>query len=295
MMSDGINAEDVVAVLGLDPIRGPVAVYGSQIDGKPRASNLYSLSLEDYAIDTYESATGKSMVKIFPYKSQWRTSDALWITLRKNAPMPKLGAAEMAYFTGIEACPWAERILQIETPRTRDLHQWGEATGHVISPRQVHSVPYRAVVKAVWNMHVTKIWRGDIVAVLEDEVRIYPIEYDQKFAQAIDDGVTHFYQEYVEKKVMPTPDYRPSCYEFLSTHFAEPKDGYLLDPNEESIAIAQHLRATNALLKQHRLQAEELVNKLCAMMGEAEGIEGVCTWKKDIGGVRRFRLLGDEN
>jgi hypothetical protein len=291
----GITASDVVAILGLDPINGPLAIFGSKMGSMTPNLDVYAATLREYGADRYELLTERHLIAIHPFRSGWRIADTNWVTARRNAPMPRLDENGEAFFTGIEACPWAERILQIEVVRARESHLWGDEVAGHISPRQVHSVPYPAVIKAIWNMHVTKIWRCDLVAVLEDQIRIYPIEYDQLFAQAIEDGISNFYQENILKNVQPPADWRSSSYEYLAVAHSEVKEGYLLDPNEETIGIAQHLRATNSLLKQHRLQAEELVNKLCAKMGEAEGIEGICTWKKDIGGTRRFRLLGDDN
>jgi predicted phage-related endonuclease len=291
----GITASDVVAILGLDPINGPLAIFGSKMGSLTPNLDVYAATLREYGANCYELQTERHLIGIHLYRSGWRVADTGWVAARRNAPMPRLDENQEAFFTGIEACPWAERLLQIEVVRARESHLWGEEVAGHISPRQVHSVPYQAVIKAIWNMHVTKIWRCDLVAVLEDQIRIYPIEYDQLFAQAIEDGVSNFYQENILKNVLPPADWRPSSYEYLASAFHEVKEGYFIDPTEESIGIAQHLRATNSLLRQHRLQAEELVNKLCAKMGEAEGIEGICTWKKDISGTRRFRLLGDDN
>jgi len=296
--SDGITASDVIAILGLDPVNGPLAIYSSKIGEQNSNDDVYADAMEAYGSDRYVLQTQKDLIEIHPYKSGWKIADTQWVAARRNAPPPRFDVDQVAFFTGIEACHWAERILQIETVRARDSNRWGDSLwpqqGY-ISPRNAHSIPYYAIVKAIWNMHVTKIWRCDVVAVVEDQIRIYAIEYDQLFAQAIEDGISTFYNENIVKKIMPAADWRPSCYEAIMKTFPTPKEGYFLDPNEETMGIAQHLRATNALLKQHRLQAEELVNKLCASMGDAEGIEGICTWKADAGGTRRFRLLGDDN
>jgi len=298
--TDALSADDVVAVLGLHKKIGALAVYGSKVDGHSFIRDAFESGpihdgLMSYAQAWYSLKTEKRLVKVRSYKRDWRSAAMDRIVLRKNAPEPKLNMNDEAIFTGIETCPWAERIIQIETPRAMDHDFWGDETPETISPRRAHSVPYRAIVKAVWNMHVTKIYRCDILAVIEDEVRAYSIEHDQMFAQAIEDGLATFWKDNIEKKAPPPADYRPSCYDYLAEVFRAPKEGYVLDPTDETIALSQQLRAARSIIKTHQLQAEEFINRLCQSMGEADGIDQICTWKKDAQGVRHFRLLGSDN
>lgn len=287
----GIGGSDIAAIIGADKHRGPLVVYGNKVEGidvplydndtAARRGNL----LENFAAQLYAERTKRTLVEPNSYRKEWRIASMDRIALRPNAPEPRENEKGRVNFTFIEACHWAERIVEIKCPTVHTIWDWGPETGVPVNPRQAHGVPYKYVLQCIWYMHVTGIRRCDLVALLDTEIRIYPIEYNSLFTEAIEEAASVFWNSHVVPKVPPPADWRLASHKYLLERFPEPEIGLLLDPTEESMALVAHLRATKSLLREHGLQADEIQNRLCAIIGDAQGIDGLCTWNKTVGRV----------
>jgi len=333
-MTHGIDGSDLVALMGLNEKRGPLAVYVAKTD--PDKTTLLEdrrrAALLSYVAARYEERTRRKTVSVRPYQNEWRLATIDRIVLSGDQITPALDPEGRATLTHNSPKIWADILLTIACPTSQNLHQWGPETDAPIEPRRVNLVPIRYVIESVWNMHVTGIKKCDLVVLLDDEIRVYGIGYDLMFADAIESAASAFQQQYIEKKVAPQPDYRASSQEYLLKKHAQPVAGQMLAPTPEAIELAMQLQATKDFLRQHGMIADELTNKLCALVGDAEGIEELCTWKKEAKGkvdweslvahmlkkdiaavssdsdlyaslvekfrsqgTRRFRLLGDTN
>jgi len=287
----GIGGSDIAAIIGADKNKGPLVIYGNKVEGidpplydndtAARRGNL----LEPFAASIYSERTGRKVVEVNSYKKEWRIASTDRIALRPGAPEPRINDKGRANFTFIEACPWAERIVEIKCPTAHTIWDWGPETGIPINPRNAHGVPYKYVLQCVWYMQVTGIHKCDLAALVDTELRIYPIEYNTLFAEAIEEAASIFWNTHVIPKVPPPADWRPTTHKYLLERFPEPEIGFMLDPTEESMNLAMHLRMTKDLLRQHGIIADELQNKLCAMIGDAQGIDGLCTWNRSTGRV----------
>lgn len=329
-MTHGINGKDLVALTGLNPDVGPFAIYTSKIDPTVVADRMWEDHRRDalfpYVLARYQERTTRNLVSVEPYQREWRTAVVDCVVLASDRTMPVLNTADRATLTPNSPKLWADILLTIACPTSHSLHQWGRESDLPIEPRRVRDVPIRYVIESVWNMHVTGVKKCDLVALIDDEIRVYGIEYDLMFADAIESAASIFQKNHIEKKIAPAPDYRASSQEYLLKQHPAP-NGTMVAPTQDAIALAQQLQATKEFLRQHGMIADELTNKLCALIGDAEGIEELCTWKKEAKGkvdwealarhvyqsddislslsslvekfrgegTRRFRLLGDMN
>lgn len=293
----GLGGSDIAAIMGLDKNRGPLVIYGSKAAGidveiyKDDTASRRGNILEGFVSSIYSERTGRELVEPNSYKKEWRIASLDRIALRKNVNPPRTNEKGRVNFTFIEACPWAERIVEIKCPTSHTFHQWGPETGIPINPRQVVGIPLKYAIQCTWYMHVTHIEKCDLVALLDSEIRIYPIEYNHLFAEAIEEAGRVFMENHVKALVPPPADWLPATHKYLMERFPKHTPGVLLDPTEESMAIASHLRATKAILKEHGRLAEELQNKLCAIIGDAQGIDGICTWNSVSGRVNWDGLM----
>lgn len=285
-MAPGINGSDLVALMGLNPNVGPFAVYVSKVDpsGSVLTENLRREALVPYVSARYQTRTTRRLVSVEPYQQEWRVASVDRVVLTGDQITPALNTEGRATMTHNSPKFWADILLTIACPASDSFHQWGPETDALIEPRGARAVPIRYIIESVWNMHITGVKKCDLVALIDDEIRVYGIKYDLMFADAIESAASAFQQQHIEKKLPPEPDYRASSREYLFKKHSQPTTGTMLAPTQEAIALAQHLQATKDFLRHHGMIADELTNKLCAIVGDAEGIEELCTWKKDTKG-----------
>lgn len=277
---DMINSRELVSIMGLDPVSGPLVVYASKTHSTPLPVDRRREALVKYVVSLYEERTSRRVVSVQPYRREWRESkpDGVVVLASQQNKGPHLQPAMLTHNSGKS---WADTLLVVATPTSETFYSWGSESNFLIHPRRPPIVPIRSVVECVWHMHVTGIHRCDLVALIDDEIRIYGIEYDLFFADAIESAAKCFLELHIEKRVPPQPDFRPLNREVLIELFPEPKTGLMIEPTQETVAMAQRLSGNKSLMRMHGLQAEELINKLCLAVGDAEGIEDVCTWKKE--------------
>lgn len=186
-----------------------------------------------------------------------------------------------------------ERGVEIKAPTFRTLDDWG--------PDGSQEYPLKYRIQCIQQMAVTSIRTWDLVALhpIEDDIRIYPVPWDEELAALILEQESRFWRDHVLTKDPPPADGSAAATDFLAKRY--PKnvaqlrapsgdDVHLFETGEVldgDAGLARELALVKAQAKALKARAQLLTNIAMARTGEAEGVEGLWTWKLPAKGKGR--------
>lgn len=143
-------------------------------------------------------------------------------------------------------------------------------------------VPEKYAAQVQWQMEVADLEQVTLVALVRGDYREYPIKRDREMGAMLLDIVGRFWRDNVLARVPPPVDGSKAYTDYLRGRY--PKDrGPVLAPTPEAVDVVARLRAAQAESKRAE-KAEELVKQqLMKLIGDAAGIEGLCTYKTQAG------------
>jgi len=143
-------------------------------------------------------------------------------------------------------------------------------------------VPEKYAVQVQWQMEVADLEQVTLVALVRGDYREYPIKRDREMGAMLLDIVGRFWRDNVLARVPPPVDGSKAYTEFLRRRFDKDSDPALAQTTE-----LQHLVARIRKAKRLAKKVEELEglasNQLRAAIGNAAGVEGLCTYKLQKG------------
>lgn len=146
-------------------------------------------------------------------------------------------------------------------------------------------IPERHLVQTQWQMEVADIDDDTLVACVNGDYREYPIRRDRELAGMLLEIVGRWWQDYVLARTPPPVDGSEAYTEYLRRR--HPRDqGPLLPATAEAEALVKRLREAKAATKAAETAESEAANQLRALIGDAAGIEKLCTWKSNRSSVK---------
>ena len=168
------------------------------------------------------------------------------------------------------------RGLEIKTVEPMAASAWGEEGSDQIPPYYVTQVAV--------CMSVTGLPEWDVAAFFGmNDFRIYRLQRDMELENAILDRCSTFWNRYVIGNEEPALDGSEACAEYLVRKYPANRLP-LIGANEEAEQLLANLFAIRDQAKDDDAIQTEYENKLKAIIGEAEGIQGICgrvLWKKN--------------
>jgi len=155
--------------------------------------------------------------------------------------------------------------------------------GHWMVDQWEHGPPAVTTAQIQWQMEVTGIRTGYIVAALsgQPDLRVYPVEYDLDFVGGLLDIGETFWRRHVLTGVPPDVDGSASARRFLERR--HPKHVAPLKPTDAlAEGLAAELKAARIAHKRAENEWNEIRNKFCEWLAGSEGSEtseGKITWK----------------
>ena len=257
----GIGASEVPAVIGLVP--GIIDVYARKVgeSENQQASDLLEFGhrIEDVISDAFVHRhpglrTFKPGTLRHP-KAAW----ALATPDRVVAP-PGVGRPPRE--------EWLD-ILEIKTVffSGRDFGESGS-----------NEIPDKYLVQVAWQMAVTGMPHATLVALVNGSYREYRIAREMELEEILLAQVEKFWVDHVLARVPPPVDGSAAYGEYLRRR--HPRDsGLMLPPSPETEALTKRLRQAKAVLKEAEGAEAEAKQALQSVIGDASGIEGLCTWR----------------
>lgn len=260
--SQGIGSSEIAAVAGLDPYAGPMDVY------------LRKRGLIEHA-ETEAMARGRWLE---PVLARWFEEEHE-VTLVPGATVRD------------ERRPWMlatpdylvqGEIVECKTAGLRQAHRWGEPG--------TDEVPESYLAQVQWQMAVVGAARASVVVLLATEYlpRVYVVRADREIQDGLAELGGRFWHRHVEAGVPPTPDASEATKAWLRATYPH-HVAALRPPTHGEIDLVTAYRAARRSREASERLEEEIKAKLCASIGEAEGIAGEwgrITWKSAKGSRR---------
>ncbi len=181
-----------------------------------------------------------------------------------------------------DLCIYGERrIAQIKLVGAWMAHHWDD------------DVPEYVQVQIQAELEVCDADVCDVVALIGGtDFRILPIERDRELGGYLVQICHDFFRDYVQTRELPPVDASTHAENVLKALYAKNLEG-LIPPTEETDALAKAWLRVDNQLGEAETERKRLTNKLKAIIGEAEGIDGESyrvRWKTNAKGTRTFTL-----
>lgn len=251
----GIGSSDIAAIADMDPHRGPTDVWLDKVGLSSRSENVAQWSghkLEPVIAEMYAERTGATLIDGGGTVRHPRHEWAVATPDRKAAP----GPAE---------------IVEIKNVGAYALRFWWSGG--------TFEAPAEKALQAQWQMAVCGGESVHIAALLGGtDFRIFGVERDEETIGILLEMAERFWVNHVLAMVPPDddPEARRAAMEML---YPRP-NGLLLPRSVEAEAAHAKLldiEAREDLVKAEREAAEA---EALALIGEADGIDGLFTWKE---------------
>lgn len=269
----GVGASEVPAICGLSPWSTAIDVYLSKIGQADEIVPSDAMEAGNRFEDTigawYHDRTGRLLVKgqttRHPdHAHHLCTPDFLW------ADDPQ-GLTQIKLVLG-SADDWGE-----------------EEDGEDAVPEYVRA-------QELWEMHVTGRQVADVCAFGAfrgpKKLRTYRIHRDDEAIGFLREIVDRFWTDNVLARVQPAIDGSDKTREWLRKRYPN-NNGVMLASTPEAIELARQYREAEEAAAPHLAAMDEAKNRLMDLIGEADGITGVATWKRDRRGRTEWKALAE--
>ena len=180
-----------------------------------------------------------------------------------------------------------ERVAVAEAKAVgfRMVERWGD-------DGDPEGVPDEVRVQVAWQMIAARVRRAHVVAILGTDVRFYDVDHDEDLACALLEMGEQFWTRHVVARRPPDVDGTEGAARMIRGLFRRARTGIVPAPPGSEALIAEYSRAA-AALKVAEAARDEAKTRLCAAIGDAEGIEtedAIATWKERAGAPKYKEL-----
>lgn len=270
----GISASEVAAVAGLSPYRKPIDVWSEKLglvepfEGN-KASKWGDL-LEQVLADHY--ATEHAAEKILVRHSRIIEGSVNGTLVRQISPRFRLIATpdRLVYR---RRNPRPIRNLQIKTAGLRQADKWGEPG--------TDQIPEEYLGQVSAEMAVVDVGETDLAVLIggQDD-REYRLKRDLELEGQLIEICERFWVDHVLTQTPPPVDGSEQYSEYLKRRF--PRDERpTLPATDEAQTLALSLRLARLAEDSASEERAQYENELKAIIGDAGGIEGLCTWRQN--------------
>ena len=231
----GIGGSDAGAICGLNPYSSPMKVYQDKTGGEAEEQDSEAIrtghDLEDYVAGRFTEATG---IKVRRSNYMYRSTENPFMI----ADVDRLVVGEDAG-------------LECKTASAYNADKWADG-----------NIPLHYVMQCYHYMAVTGKRTWYIAALVLGQKFVYrKLEWDDALIETMIRMERAFWENHVEKRVMPAPDGSKVCDTVLAQYFpaARRKDAVKLDGFEEKLARREMLVSQIGELQKERNQIEQEV------------------------------------
>lgn len=266
-----IGASEVAAVLGISPYADatPFAVWArlTQSYQRPDADELTAGNyLERAVADWYSDRNGDASI---------RTGSGM-----AHPFLPWLSATPdrvVVLHDQEGADTW---LLECKTDRNRD--SWGEPG--------TDQVPVHVAAQAQMQLEVTGLDRCDVAVLFKslDQFACYTVRRDDAVIAHILGELERWHARHIVGGEMPDLDGGNAAASYLKKRY--PGGGPLAQATEEQRALVAEYAAVRATIKEREAVRDVLKQRIALELGDANGWEGLCTYRPNKNGVRSLLL-----
>lgn len=259
--SQGISGSEIAAVVGLSPWRGPLSVYLGKIGETRDEASGHNVErgthLGPALVRWYEQRTGLTVTHAGEHE---QTVVHPVHELVRATPDGRVhsGSRQSAVVAALE----------VKSPSWRSAHAWGDPG--------TDQVPEYYVPQCTFEAAVLGAPRTDLAALIDGDLRIYQLPYDEDLFQALLDAASKFWRDHVLARVPPPMDGSDECKEWLAKqHPKATRD--LIEASAQTEALVNEYRAIAEQEKVLDERKASVRNNLVQIIGDHAGIKGLAT------------------
>jgi len=133
-------------------------------------------------------------------------------------------------------------------------------------------------------MEVCDLPRVTLVALVNGDYREYPIDRDREFGALLLEAAQKWWAEFILTNTPPPVDGSDAYAAFIRRRYPR-THAPSLPASPELEALVSRFKETKGAFDQAKAFNDEAKQVLQAAIGEAEGIEGLCSWKNNKDGT----------
>lgn len=262
----GIGGTAISAIIGQNPYKNAIDVFLDQT----------SQTIEREPNEAME--WGKKLEKLVAKETAKREDKTLvWLdkTMRHEKYPFLIGTPDGM----LNAPSTGKELLEVKTSGLRSSGIWGDPGSDDIPPHYYTQV--------AWYMMLTNLDQATLsVLIGGQELRIFHIKRDRELEDMLVETAVKFWQDHIEKMVVPELDGSESAERYLKMRYPSNKVADLLPALPEDIEAMQKLARTKAALAQIETEERALENYLKDRIGETSGLDagegiGRVTWTQN--------------
>ncbi|MBE0568932.1 MAG: YqaJ viral recombinase family protein [Deltaproteobacteria bacterium] len=255
----GIACSELAAILGVSP-------WESEMDVWSRKRNLVPDTPDNIVFKT-----GRELEPLVAREyAEMEKVELIEGELIRHPSAPLLGTPDRL----IKGMNRGLEIKTVQSPYALD--KWGEPGSD--------QVPLYYATQVAGYLAITGYDSWDLAALfVGSEIRVYRIQRDLELEAEILRRVSEWWTRHIINGEEPAIDGSAACSNYLSQKYQR-NTLPLIGANEEAEELLLKLFAMRDQVKSDELVLTELENKLKALIGEAEGIQGICgkaLWRKN--------------
>lgn len=262
----GIGSSDIAALCGLSRFKTPIDVYRRVFEGDDQQSSHHierGRFLEHGIVQWYAHRTGREV-------------------LHTDVRAPRGGASTYtAQLDAIADDAGSLVVVEVKSPGRWTERQWGDGD----------DVPLEYVAQVTWQMVCSGIRAADLVALVDGDIRVYRIDYDEAFAEHLRSVADRFWETHIVTDTPPAADGSGSYDGYLSERYPRDDGAICQVPGGDSLwddcADLKRLRAERAELDERIAQLEQQIK---SSMGPVSGLDieglGRITWRERAGSIQ---------
>ena len=264
----GIGASEAAAVLGISPWSSPVEVWARKRGLIPEME------------DNERLKTGRDFEE--PIAQLY--ADREKVTLTGGGFHSVFHPSLPVFATPDRMVVEYPRGLEIKTVEPAMSKEWGE--------EGTDAIPLYYTTQVVVSMAVTNMGEWDVAAFFGmNDFRVYRLRRDLELENTILSRLTEFWNRYIVGNQEPPLDGSEACAEYLARKY--PRNiRPLIGADDEAEKLLGKLFTMRDQVSADETYLTGYENRLKQIIGEAEGIQGVCgkvTWKRSKDGEKTDR------
>lgn len=289
-----IGSSQIAATAGVPSFSSPITVFREATDAEfersPDEMMEIGTLLEPVVLELYRRRTGRSALA-----GKLVLNESEGVLVSKRWPF---AVASPDGFSRVSTAAEFDRVVEAKTCLGFRAEEWGEAG--------TDQVPAAYLCQTQWQMGLAReagfpITSADVPVLIGGfDFRVYSVQFDQGLFDGLLAAAEKFWRDHIATKTPPPPDATPAYEQFLRfTHPAERAPLRKVGADDEHARAAMELCRAQAAKKKAEAEVQAHRNRLMALVGDAEGIEGPgfrVTWKATTTGSRvlRTKFQGDE-
>jgi putative phage-type endonuclease len=156
---------------------------------------------------------------------------------------------------------WAERVDEVKCPSRSTEAHWA------------HGVPEYVLPQVTWEMAVTGLYRADVIALIDGDIRIYPVDFDDDLFCALHAIAQSWWDRYIVGDEEPPPDASEEYRQWLQSQFPRVVRPELEQAGSRQEDLIGEYLEIKAELRETETRRAQIYNALCREIGDGAGLK----------------------